>query len=281
MLKQIFNFRLLIELIRLEKPIGIYLLVLPCFWSLALLQAAWPFYVIFGLGAILTRSAGCILNDVWDRAIDAKVDRTKSRPVASGRVSIPVALFWCGCLLLVSLFLLLQLGLKTILFGMVALVLMALYPLMKRFFIAPQLFLGITFNWGVLMVGMAVKGEIGSDIWLTYLMAICWTMVYDTIYAFQDIDDDQKQGLKSTAILFQGHPKAWLYGFSAGIALLGAMILVFHQARLGAIGLFILALVHLLHHIYGFDPRKIDSARQKFHSNLWTGSLVLLAMCAL
>ena len=200
------------KLMRLHQPTGILLLLWPCWWSIGLATPAGQFpslflLTIFGLGAILMRGAGCIINDMWDRKIDAEVERTKNRPIASGEISIKHAIIFISILLLLSLLLLLQLNHNTQILGLCSLLPVAIYPLMKRFFPCPQLFLGLTFSWGALMGWVAVTDNFDwTMIWL-YIAAICWTIGYDTIYALQDKADDERIGVNSSARLFGKHAR--------------------------------------------------------------------------
>ncbi len=197
------NLRPYWHLCRLDKPTGTFLLLLPCWWGLALTgSTTGKWYALFAVGALIMRSAGCVINDVWDRDIDKKVERTKTRPLASGAVSVKGALILLGLLLTAGLIVLLQFPTKTIVLGIASLPLVAIYPLMKRFFPIPQLFLGLVFNWGVLMGYQVVTGSITAEAVGLYLAAIFWTLAYDTIYALQDVEDDRKLGVKSSALFF-------------------------------------------------------------------------------
>lgn len=192
-----------LQLARLDKPIGIWLLLLPSLWGIVLTNS-FPLEIIFifTVGAIIMRSAGCVINDIWDRKIDAQITRTKNRPLASGKISLLEALIFFVALSLLGLFFLLKLNQNTLLLGMFFLILVVIYPLMKRIIAVPQIFLALTFNAGVLMTTMAIKNELTLSAWLLYLACFFWTLAYDTIYAHQDKKDDLKVGVKSSAIAF-------------------------------------------------------------------------------
>lgn len=210
-------------LMRLDRPIGIWLLLLPCFWGLAVGMgglhgladhfAVVPLFLAFTVGAVLMRGAGCIINDLWDQDIDPEVDRTKNRPLATGAITPQRAMIFTGFLLFVSAMILFSMNMATIALGIIALAMTVLYPLMKRMTFWPQAFLGLTFNMGVLMGCAALTGGISAAAFLVYLGAIAWTISYDTIYARQDIEDDLKLGMKSTAILFGDNLRMCVIGF--------------------------------------------------------------------
>ncbi|XP_067846143.1 4-hydroxybenzoate polyprenyltransferase, mitochondrial isoform X2 [Heptranchias perlo] len=209
-----------LKLMRLDKPIGTWLLYLPCTWSIGL--AAEPgclpdlsMLALFGTGAILMRGAGCTINDMWDKDIDSKVARTGNRPIAAGEISRFQALVFLGGQLSLALSVLLCLNYYSIALGAASLGLVVTYPLMKRLTYWPQLILGLTFNWGALLGWSAVKGSCDWSICLPlYISGIMWTLIYDTIYAHQDKTDDVLVGVKSTALRFQEQTKQWLLGFS-------------------------------------------------------------------
>ncbi len=199
-----------IKLSRIDRPIGIWLLLFPCWWSILLGSGGaanmsletWKTLALFALGAVLMRSAGCIVNDLWDRKLDASVDRTSARPLASGEITVPHALRFLVALLILSLVVLVNLPNMVIVLGVLSLGLVAAYPAMKRLTWVPQLFLGFTFNWGALMGWAAVTGGLSKASLLLYVSGILWTLGYDTIYAHQDKEDDIRIGIKSTARLF-------------------------------------------------------------------------------
>ena len=211
---------LFIELTRLKRPIGYMLLFWPCIWGLTLafdfnqnLDAYFKFILLFLLGAILMRSAGCIVNDITDKKFDKKVKRTKNRPIASGKISIFLASIYSIILCLLALLVLINFNFLTIILAIASMPLAFSYPLMKRFTYWPQLFLGITFNYGLLLAWVSIYENISFEPILLYLGAIFWTLGYDTIYGYQDIKDDEIIGVKSTSIKFKNNPKKVLYLF--------------------------------------------------------------------
>ena len=211
------HLKLFINLIRLNKPIGIMLLFWPCSWSLAYaytieknLNQFLYYLFLFFLGSVLMRSAGCIVNDIVDRDIDKKVQRTKNRPLARNLIPIKLALLYVAILCAVAFLILIQFNTLTIILGLASMFLAFSYPFMKRITYWPQLFLGLTYNWGVIMAWTAVTGGISSEIVLLYLAAIFWTLGYDTIYGVQDIVDDEIIGIKSTSIKFKKNIKLFV-----------------------------------------------------------------------
>ena len=208
---------LFIELIRLKKPIGFMLLFWPCAWGLTAvydfsknLNDYFFFLTLFFLGAVLMRSAGCIVNDIWDKEIDKKVLRTKNRPIASGRISIKLSIFYTAILCLAAFLILINFNNFTIFIALGSMPLAFLYPLMKRFTYWPQLFLGITFNYGLILGWTSISDSLNIIPIIFYLGSISWTLGYDTIYGFQDIKDDEIIGVKSTSIKFKKDPNIFL-----------------------------------------------------------------------
>ncbi len=194
-----------IQLLRLDAPAGSWLLLWPSLWSIALASGNTvhlDLYAIFTAGAFIMRSTGCIINDIIDRKIDAKVTRTKHRPLASGKITLFEAFLLLFLLLVCAATLLWQLGSMSQYLGIAAIALVVFYPLMKRITYWPQLFLGITFNWGILMGWAAVRGELALEAFILYFAGVLWTLGYDTIYGHQDKNDDALLGLKSTSIKF-------------------------------------------------------------------------------
>jgi len=209
--------KLFVELTRLQKPIGYMLLFWPCAWGLTLaydfskdLGNYFFYLVLFFLGAVLMRSAGCIVNDILDKEYDKKVFRTKNRPIASGKISNKVAIFYTIILCLSALLVLLNFNNYTIILALGSMPLAFTYPLMKRYTYWPQLFLGITFNYGLILGWTSINEEIDLIPILFYFGAIFWTLGYDTIYGYQDIKDDEIIGLKSTSIKFKSNPIVFL-----------------------------------------------------------------------
>ena len=206
------------RLMRLDRPIGTWLLLLPGWWALAIPIApgSWPnpFWVaMFGVGAILMRGAGCVINDYFDRDFDARVARTADRPLASGAVSVRAALAFLALLLAVSFAILVQFNLFAIAIGALSLALVVPYPLMKRITWWPQAWLGLTFNWGALLGWAVVRGDLDPAAFVLYAAGFFWTLGYDTIYAHQDKEDDALVGIKSTARLFGANSRPWIAAF--------------------------------------------------------------------
>ena len=221
-----------LELTRLKKPIGYMLLFWPCVWGLTIAYDfndninKYFFYIfLFLSGSILMRSAGCIVNDIIDKDFDKNVERTKNRPIASGKISVKLASIYSIILCLVAFVVLINFNLNTILFAIASMPLAFTYPLMKRFTYWPQLFLGITFNYGLILGWTAIYGGISIEPIIFYLGAIFWTLGYDTIYGFQDIKDDEIIGVKSTSIKFKNSPKLFIFVnyflFSISLILIG------------------------------------------------------------
>ena len=212
------HIKIFIDLTRLNKPIGFMLLFWPCSWGLALayyydqnLNFFLQNFILFFLGAVMMRSAGCIFNDIVDKDLDKKVLRTKNRPIASKKISIKKSLFYVLVLCLFSFSILIQFNKLTIFLGLGSMFLAFAYPFMKRITYWPQLFLGLTFNWGIIMAWTSIMNSISVEILVLYLAAIFWTLGYDTIYGVQDIEDDEIIGIKSTSIKFKSNPKKILY----------------------------------------------------------------------
>ncbi len=204
------HLKIFIELTRLNKPIGFMLLFWPCSWGLAYAYSLThntdlllKYLVLFFLGSVLMRSAGCIFNDIVDKDIDRKVKRTKSRPIASGKISVNHSLFYVFILCSLAFLILIQFNFFTIILGLSSMLLAFSYPFMKRITYWPQLFLGITFNWGIIMAWSSINNNITQEILILYTSAIFWTLGYDTIYGAQDMSDDEIIGLKSTSIKFK------------------------------------------------------------------------------
>jgi len=208
---------LFIELTRLKRPIGYMLLFWPCAWGLTLaydfsnnLNNYFFYLLLFFLGSVLMRSAGCIVNDISDKEFDKKVERTKNRPLASNKVSIKLAIFYVLVLCALAFLVLINFNNLTIILALGSMPLAFTYPLMKRFTYWPQLFLGITFNYGLVLGWTAIQGDINLVTVIFYLGAIFWTLGFDTIYGYQDIKDDEIIGVKSTSIKFKQNPKLFL-----------------------------------------------------------------------
>ncbi|CAM6125345.1 unnamed protein product [Calypogeia fissa] len=268
------------QLARLDKPIGTWLLAWPCFWSICLAapSGSLPDLEIlgwFGLGAILLRGAGCTVNDLLDSDIDGKVKRTQQRPIASGVLTSFQGLSFLGFQLLLGLGVLLQLNDFSKLLGASSLLLVGTYPLMKRWTYWPQAYLGLTFNWGALLGWAAVHGNLDlSSVLPLYASGVCWTLVYDTIYAHQDKEDDVKVGVKSTALRFGNETRTWLTGFSTGcvtfLTLAGyncGLGWPFYAGMVATAG-------HLAWQVSTVDIQNRVDCNSKFVSNKWFGAIV-------
>jgi 4-hydroxybenzoate polyprenyltransferase len=275
-------------LMRLDRPIGTWLLLLPCWWSIALaggpLPEAWRpdlwLMALFGVGAVVMRGAGCTVNDIADREFDAKVARTAARPIASGAVTVPRAVAFLGLQLLVGLLILLQLPPFAIAVGAASLLLVGPYPLMKRFTYWPQAWLGLTFNWGALLGWAAATGTLAWPPVLLYLGGVFWTLGYDTIYAHQDKEDDVLVGVKSTALaLGERTVPALAIFYSLALALFGA---AGAAAGLGwgfYVGL-AAAAAHAIWQITRVDIHHALDCLAKFKSNRDFGLIMLAAVMA-
>ncbi len=211
------NIKLFIELTRLNRPIGYMLLFWPCLWGLTIaydfnfeLEIFYFYSLLFLLGSMLMRSAGCIVNDIVDKNFDKKVERTKNRPIASGKVSVKLAIIYSFVLCGLAFLVLINFNKLTILMALLSMPLAFTYPLMKRFTYWPQLFLGITFNYGLVLAWISINNSISIVPIIFYFGAIFWTLGYDTIYGYQDIKDDEIIGVKSTSIKFKNNPKKFI-----------------------------------------------------------------------
>lgn len=259
-----------IKLARLDRPVGIWLLLLPGWWSIVLAGGGGYYLTLFALGAVLMRAAGCVVNDLWDRRLDAQVERTRTRPLASGEVSPRQALVFLFVLLSLSLAILLQMNALTIALGFLSLLPVVLYPLMKRVTWWPQLFLGLTFNWGALMGWATATGTIAPAAWLMYAGGIFWTLAYDTVYAHQDKQDDALVGIKSTARLFGDKSRIFV-----GLSLVLALAL-FALAKGALTPLLLLPALHAAWQICRWDMRSPESCLSIFKSNVIFGLFLLI-----
>jgi 4-hydroxybenzoate polyprenyltransferase len=274
-----------LRLTRLDRPIGWWLLLLPCWWSSALAAVAdraWgpsPWHIVLLLvGAIVMRGAGCTWNDLVDRDIDAKVERTRSRPIPSGQVSPRAALVFLVAQALVGLLVLVQFNRFAIMVGIASLAVVAIYPFMKRVTYWPQIFLGLAFSWGALMGWAAARGALELPAFLLYAGSIAWVMHYDTIYAHQDREDDALVGLKSTALLFAENTKPALAVFSTLAMVLIGLAGAFAGAGLVfALGLAVFA-AHLAWQIARIDIGDPESCLKIFRSNRDAGLILFAAL---
>ena len=278
------HLKIFIELTRLNKPIGFMLLFWPCSWGLAYaysinqnLSLFLHYLLLFFLGSVLMRSAGCIVNDVVDKDFDKKVFRTKKRPIASGRISVSKSLFYVLAICLVAFLILIQFNLLTILLGMSSMILAFTYPFMKRFTYWPQLFLGLTFNWGIIMAWASMNSFISFEITLLYIAAIFWTLGYDTIYGAQDIADDEVIGLKSTSIKFKKNIKFFvIISYLITSALL--MYLFLNELGKNMFSLmFLLFILSLIYQIIIFNKNKPKTCLNSFKINNYSGLFLFLS----
>jgi 4-hydroxybenzoate polyprenyltransferase len=274
-----------LRLTRLDRPIGWWLLLIPCWWSAAFAAVAagrWgpdPWHLLlFLVGAIVMRGAGCTWNDLMDRDIDARVERTRSRPIPSGQVSVMAAVVFLVVQALVGLLVLLQFNAFAIGLGIASLAVVAIYPLMKRVTYWPQIFLGLAFSWGALMGWAALFGRLDPPAYLLYAGSIAWVIHYDTIYAHQDSEDDALLGLKSTALLFGDRTKTALRWFSAlAVALIGLGGLSAGAGLVFGLGLLAFA-AHLAWQIHAIDIRDPALCLRLFKSNRDAGLILFAAL---
>jgi 4-hydroxybenzoate polyprenyltransferase len=280
------HLNLFIELTRLKKPIGYMLLFWPCAWGLTIAydfsnqKITYLLYLfLFFSGAVLMRSAGCIVNDIVDRKFDARVDRTKSRPIASGQVTVFLGLIYSSLLCLTALVVLIQFNYLTILLALGSMPLAFTYPLMKRLTYWPQLFLGITFNYGIILGWTCVANELNILPFILYIGAIFWTLGFDTVYGFQDIKDDEIIGLKSTSIKFKSNPYLFLkicYSiFLVNLILIGILLKL---NQIYFICLIIVAMQIFYFQIHKLDVKKTDSCLKVFKSNNFLGLLIFISL---
>jgi len=278
--------KLFIDLIRLKKPIGFMLLFWPCAWGLTLaydfstnLNDYFFYLTLFFLGAVFMRSAGCIVNDILDKEFDKKVFRTKKRPIASEKISVRVALFYIMILCLLALVVLLNFNQFTILLALGSMPLAFTYPLMKRFTYWPQLFLGITFNYGLILGWTTVKGQIDMVPILFYIGAIFWTLGYDTIYGFQDVKDDEIIGLKSTSIKFKKKPQILLYSCYSIFLLIILTIGYFMSLNKLSLFLYIIIFIQMFYfQLNKLNTKNPSSCLKIFKSNNFLGLLIFLGL---
>ena len=277
---------LFLELTRLKKPIGYMLLFWPCSWGLTLaydfssdLNIYFFYLSLFFLGSVLMRSAGCIVNDVLDRKFDKKVFRTKDRPIASGKISVKLALLYSGILCLIAFLVLINFNFFTIIIALASMPLAFTYPLMKRFTYWPQLFLGITFNYGLLLGWTSIYGEISLIPIILYLGAIFWTLGYDTIYGFQDIEDDEIIGVKSTSIKFKQNPKIFLII----CYLIFKLLFVITGIKLNYNNYFFISAMTVFFHLFFIQIRSFNKENKEkclkiFKSNNFLGLIILICI---
>ena len=277
------QFNLFIELTRLKKPIGYMLLFWPCAWGLTIaydfsdnLNIYFYYLILFFLGSVFMRSAGCIINDILDRKFDKKVLRTKNRPIASGKISIILGLSYAIILCLLAFLVLINFNYFTIFIALGSMPLAFTYPLMKRFTYWPQLFLGVTFNYGLILGWSSIFSEISLIPIVFYIGAIFWTLAYDTIYGFQDVKDDEIIGLKSTSIKFKKIPYLFLtlcYSiFFLSLITIGVLMDLNNS--------FYIFLLIIFFHLFLYQIKKLNikdakDCLQKFKSNNFLGIIIL------
>ena len=277
------KFQIFIQLARLNKPIGFLLLFWPCVWGLTLayyFSGETNLYLkhilLFFLGSVLMRSAGCIFNDIVDRDLDKKVQRTRERPIASGKVSVSESFIYIVSLCLVAFLILFQFNLLTIVLGISSMALAFAYPFMKRITHWPQLFLGLTFNWGIIMGWTSITNSISIEPIILYLSAIFWTLGYDTIYGLQDIHDDEIIGIKSTSIKFKNNVKVFVgtcYSLCVLCILILGLLMEINKYLLPLSVFFILSLIY---QIKIFKTNNPKSCLACFKMNNLTGLFIFL-----
>ena len=277
------KFQIFIQLTRLNKPIGFLLLFWPCVWGLTLayyFSGETNLYLkhilLFFLGSVLMRSAGCIFNDIVDRDLDKKVQRTRERPIASGKVSVSEAFIYIVFLCLVAFLILLQFNWLTIVLGISSIVLAFAYPFMKRITYWPQLFLGLTFNWGIIMGWTSITNSISTEPVILYLASIFWTLGYDTIYGLQDIHDDEIIGVKSTSIKFKNNVKIFVgtcYSMCVFLILIMFFTMEINKYLLLLIIPFIVSFVYQVKIFKVFNS---ESCLLAFKNNNLIGSLIFI-----
>lgn len=275
-------------LMRLDRPIGTWLLLLPCWWSLGLgwqlnqqkitLLELGYLYFLFTVGAILMRGAGCTINDLWDRKLDQLVARTANRPIASGVISVTNAILFLLLLLTLSLTILLQLNETCWLLGFLVLLLVFSYPTFKRFTYWPQFVLGLTFNWGALMGWVSITGTIDTPSLILYLAGIFWTLGYDTIYAHQDKEDDALIGVKSSALALENLTKPFIY-IVYTVTILGVFLIGWiSKFSIPFYLVCLIALCQLIWQIRALDLDSPNDCLKKFKSNRLFGFLITFAI---
>ena len=270
-----------IALTRLNRPIGIYLLLWPTLWALWIAAEGIPDYkvlIIFILGTVLMRSAGCAINDYADRKVDGAVERTKNRPIVAGLISPKQALMTAALLAFVAFLLVLFLNTKTIYLSFGAVILAAIYPFMKRVTYLPQMFLGMAFAWATPMAFAALNVELNQTTWLLYLATVVWAVAYDTLYAIADRDDDLKVGVKSSAILFAEYDLKMVVFFHAIVLicliLVGLQLSLSYWFYLGILG----AIINVDHQMWLAKNREPEKCIQAFLSNHYFGMSIFMGL---
>lgn len=269
---------------RQDKPTGWMLLFIPCLFGIfsASIHKNLPIdlkvIILFLIGSILMRSAGCIFNDIVDRDIDAKVERTKNRPLANKSMSLYEAIFLLLTLLIFSFLILISLNKLTIILGFASIILVVLYPFMKRITYWPQLFLGFTFNWGAIVGWTAISNSINIEMFIIYISSIFWTLGYDTVYGYQDIKDDKVIGVKSTSVLFEPYSKnvIWLFYFLS-FSVMSYALFSLKVANISVI-FFIATVIFSLYLIRKLNLRDVHSCGNFFSKNKYIGFLIAISI---
>ena len=278
------NIKLFIELTRLSKPIGFMLLFWPCIWGLTLsynFDLSLNTFIFYGFlffsGSVLMRSAGCIVNDISDKNFDKQVERTKKRPIASEKISIKLGIIYATILCVIAFLVLINFNKFTILMALISMPLAFTYPLMKRFTYWPQLFLGVTFNYGLVLAWISIKNDVSLTPIIFYLGAIFWTLGYDTIYGYQDIKDDEIIGVKSTSIKFKNNPKKFILAcyliFIASLIAIGVLM----KFNLNYFLFLIIPIFHLIFfQVYRLNVNDPNNCLVKFKSNNFLGLIIFI-----
>ena len=282
------HLKIFIELTRLNKPIGFMLLFWPCSWGLAYaffinhnLDLFLYYLLLFFFGSVLMRSAGCIFNDIVDKDFDKRVERTKTRPIASGKISIKQSLIYVAILCTIALLVLIQFNFFTIILGLSSMILAFSYPFMKRVTYWPQLFLGLTFNWGIIMAWTSLNNSLSQEIIILYLSAIFWTLGYDTIYGAQDMSDDEIIGLKSAAIKFKNNIKFFVF-ISYSITSSLIFYLFFDKIGLNIFSfLLLLFMLTLFYQILSLNIKRPEICLEMFKINNLSGLILFLSILSL
>ena len=280
--------KIFVELSRLNKPIGFMLLFWPCSWGLAYayyfnqnLNLFIYYLILFFLGSVLMRSAGCIFNDIVDKDFDNKVERTKKRPITSGKITVKSSLFYVFVLCILAFLILIQFNNLTIMLGMGSMFLAFAYPFMKRITYWPQLFLGLTFNWGLIMAWTSINNEINVEIVILYMSAIFWTLGYDTIYGAQDMSDDEIIGLKSTSVKFKENIKLFV-SMSYITTILIIMYLFWESIKFNFFSfIFLLFSISLIYQIMKFDKNNSNTCLKMFKLNNLSGLLLFMGILSI
>ena len=282
------HIKIFVELTRLNKPVGFMLLFWPCSWGLAYayinnqdINLFISYLILFFLGSVLMRSAGCIVNDIVDKDFDIRVSRTKERPIASGKVSTKQAITYITLLCSLAFIILIQFNFFTIILGMSSMLLAFTYPFMKRFTYWPQLFLGLTFNWGIMMAWAAVNNNISIEPIILYIAAIFWTLGYDTIYGAQDMADDEIIGLKSTSIKFKKNIKVFV-SISYLITSVLLAYLFFENLGINIFSIFLcLSILSLFFQVFKFNKNIPATCLFSFKINNLSGLLLFFSILAI